>query len=722
MPDLRLSGCSPEPLQSYGKALGVFRLVAEQCDPDARAYWRGGTLTLRTELDEAELRRFFLDKYEPTPIISPWNLDSGFFGGRQGIARLEAHPEPRLHAYRESIRAARRVLSDYGLGAGLPKDEVKKRLAASKQQLIARLRAALPDVATRWIDATAVLTGGSVAYPPLFGAGGTDGRFELSGGFIGALLTILDAPDRKAPALEAALFGSPQPSMESLSPGLFAPGGVGGPNSLEGFEGGGGANPWEIVLAFEGLLLLAGSAARRFGAQTAVRAAFPFVVRTAVAAGYPTAADEEARGEVWLPIWRRPASLPEIRHVFREGRADWNGRPATSGIDVARSLVSLGVDRGLEEFRRFGIQQRNGRSFLATPLGRFRVTWRPEALVLAELDPFLERASSLRSSTQAPAALLRLVRRLDDAILAYCAEGDRERLLDVLIAVGQVDRALGTRASLRERLALQPVPMLSRRWVFASNDRTPEFSIAAAVASLQPSKEGWPGATRQYLAPVEPRGWGWRWAVDGTRSVVWTGRDVVADLVRLVDRRLLEAERTGEPSPFRGAWSARPGEVAAFLRGEVDLVRLARLVEGLSLVGWQATDVTHQHAGGQATDQGELPVTFALIKLTAVGDTELFARLGARGVPRLDPTIVRLLRAGQIWEAARRAARRLRAVGITPIAWERMASESRAVRPDLAAGRRLAAALAVPLDPLDMLVDLVLERASPVGSAEPVSA
>jgi CRISPR-associated protein Csx17 len=162
--------------------------------------------------------------------------------------------------------------------------------------------------------------------------------------------------------------------------------------------------------------------------------------------------------------------------------------------------------------------------------------------------------------------------------------------------------------------------------------------------------------------------------------------------------------------------------VAAFLRGEVDLVRLARLVEGLSLVGWQATDVTHQHAGGKATDQGELPVTFALIKLTAVGDTELFARLGARGVPRLDPTIVRLLRAGQIWEAARRAARRLRAVGITPIAWERMASESRAVRPDLAAGRRLAAALAIPLDPLDMLVDLVLERASPVGSAEPVSA
>lgn len=34
---LSLAGCTPEPLGNYLKALGVFRLVAEQADPNVRA-------------------------------------------------------------------------------------------------------------------------------------------------------------------------------------------------------------------------------------------------------------------------------------------------------------------------------------------------------------------------------------------------------------------------------------------------------------------------------------------------------------------------------------------------------------------------------------------------------------------------------------------------------------------------------------------------------------
>ena len=34
---LFLSGCTPEPLMGYLKALGVFRLVSEQADPNCRA-------------------------------------------------------------------------------------------------------------------------------------------------------------------------------------------------------------------------------------------------------------------------------------------------------------------------------------------------------------------------------------------------------------------------------------------------------------------------------------------------------------------------------------------------------------------------------------------------------------------------------------------------------------------------------------------------------------
>jgi hypothetical protein len=42
MPELILHGCTPEPLMSYLKALGILRLVAEQADPEARGAWRAG--------------------------------------------------------------------------------------------------------------------------------------------------------------------------------------------------------------------------------------------------------------------------------------------------------------------------------------------------------------------------------------------------------------------------------------------------------------------------------------------------------------------------------------------------------------------------------------------------------------------------------------------------------------------------------------------------------
>ena len=78
MPDLRLAGCSPEPLAHYLKALGVLRLVSEQADPDARGFWDGDIFVLRTSLDEPALLSFFAERYAPTPLLSPWNGGSGF--------------------------------------------------------------------------------------------------------------------------------------------------------------------------------------------------------------------------------------------------------------------------------------------------------------------------------------------------------------------------------------------------------------------------------------------------------------------------------------------------------------------------------------------------------------------------------------------------------------------------------------------------------------------
>ena len=61
--ELELPGCVPEPLMAYLKALGIFRLVAEQKDPAARGCWRNETFILRSCLDREALLGFLLDEY-----------------------------------------------------------------------------------------------------------------------------------------------------------------------------------------------------------------------------------------------------------------------------------------------------------------------------------------------------------------------------------------------------------------------------------------------------------------------------------------------------------------------------------------------------------------------------------------------------------------------------------------------------------------------------------
>src|SRR5258708_3334588 len=76
-----LRGCAPAPLAHYLKAIGILRLVAEQADPCARLWWQDEHACLATTLDENSLLEFFSDKYQPTPMIAPWNGGSVFYPG-----------------------------------------------------------------------------------------------------------------------------------------------------------------------------------------------------------------------------------------------------------------------------------------------------------------------------------------------------------------------------------------------------------------------------------------------------------------------------------------------------------------------------------------------------------------------------------------------------------------------------------------------------------------
>src|ERR1019366_9222425 len=126
---IRLGGCALEPLGSYLKALSVLRLVSEQADGSARGWWERGSFHLETELDDNGLVSFFLERYRPTPILSPWNGGSGFYpkDRKVGIDAIATSNEERFSVYREAIQLVKGIAGGGEEKAGSKAEEDERR-------------------------------------------------------------------------------------------------------------------------------------------------------------------------------------------------------------------------------------------------------------------------------------------------------------------------------------------------------------------------------------------------------------------------------------------------------------------------------------------------------------------------------------------------------------------------------------------------------------------
>jgi len=396
-----LAGCRPTPLASYLKALGVLRLVSEQRDPTAAGYWRDERFHLRTKLDRDGLRHFFLQEYAPTPIIAPWNGGSGFYpkDAKEGIEALAAAKGSRFANYTTAIALGKRLIDERGLE--------KRPSDTAKLELIAGLRACAEDSMLAWMDAAVALTIDRMAFPPLLGTGGNDGRLDFTNNFMQRVAELFDlnsgsAIPKAVGLLDSALFKEARLGMAAAAIGQFSPGAAGGPNSTVGYEGPSRVNGWDFMLMLEGTVVFAGGVSRRLEGADAAYLSYPFTVRAA-AVGFGTASPQEqteSRGEFWLPLWHRPSTLGEVRMLFREGRLSVGARPARDCLDAARAVAGLGADRRIAAFERYGFVKRQGLAYLAAPLGRRIVRPNPTAELASDLDRHRwARAISARSGS-----------------------------------------------------------------------------------------------------------------------------------------------------------------------------------------------------------------------------------------------------------------------------------------------------------------------------------
>lgn len=765
MNTIELPGCTPEPLMSYLKALGVFRLVAEDKehgDPSARGCWRGGVFVLETTLDRYGLAKFFLEQYRPTPIVVPWS-GGDFFGIKVGATVLKskdaptstriieailATTSPRLQPYRDAIQLVIATMAACGIGDKKAIEGSSKKSA--KAEFIAQLRAEASEEVVGWVDAAAQVDDESAVFNPLLGSGGgNDGNTHFSDNFMQNLWDSLPDFDgqRKNPAqpkpdVRHALFNE---SVGILTPkrtaALYDSGAVGGPNASQGFIRDALVNPWDFILALEGLLIFAGGMAKRLGSHSVEAPSFPYLIRmTAAGSEFGSAALKEyGQNEVWLPMWERPATLGEVAAFFREGRAQVGRRPAQTGSDMARTVATKGVSAGIDEFRRYGlIRGRVGGEnyFTATSIGSYRVRYDDSVTLLDQLDPWLTKFGYALRDEDTPARYRSAFRRLDAAIADYCRlgrqPGVRGGLLPVVIALGVVERTLAAGLGFCKDKYIRPLQGLSADWLEQADDGSQEFALAVSLAGIGSADVV--GPLRAHLEEVEAKGDYVNWS-PGSTSAVWSKRPLADNLAAVFRRRQMEAFRAGQMGvPLDAAPS--PGDrkreiicptplahVLAFLRGELDDEKLHDLIWGLAAIDWRAVE---RRVPDRPEPDLEIPTEFGLprllvnpLSLVPNGSHWGLAEGESEHATKHDPDVFHALAAGR-GEAVERAARRLRSGGLTAAGHRNRQTGLRslaAVSPHLRPGHsaRLLASMLFPLSNRDLgrVADAVLYPPEP---------
>jgi CRISPR-associated protein Csx17 len=713
MTDVVLAGCKGEPLIHYLKSLGVLRLVAEQKDSSARGYWKNNTFVLCSNLDIDDLQDFFLKTYQPTPIITPWNSRSGFWGHKTATAALNNilySTNPRLSQYRCVIKMVQNIISQTSFD--LRKD---KNL---KSDFIIILRSSLPDQVVPWIDAVGVMEQERVVFAPILGSGGNDGNMDFSSNHMQRLadiipLTAVDSEKRYLDLsrewLSASLFNKGTPPLISAAVGQFHPGGVGGPNATQGFEGNSLVNPWDYVLMIEGSLLLAGSMARRTGKGTFGKASFPFTVYPSPA-GWQTMSNNDAksmRREIWLPLWKRPACLPEVAHLFAEGRAEVGKRTAITGSDLARAVASLGVERGINSFSRYGFVKRKGDGYISANLGMVDVHYRDHAHLLTEVDPWLVRFRRLARDDNTPTSYVTAQRQIDEAIFRYCQSGMKRDLQEILIAISKANLLIARSGRTQDKLG--PISYLSQEWIEACDDGSPEHRLARSVGTIHMfrDKNGkmlFP-PIRFYLEPVNLDKKRYVWDSSSTRYV--RENDPVRALVMILQRRLLDAQGyTVEFDstdakipcfPLAASFEADLSDINDFINGSVDNRLLFDLFRGFALVRPGKTD---QNKFSNKTIPPDISRIYAICKL--LFHHQPLLKTTVTGIPlnvKADTVVIRRLLAGDIDSSIKTAVGKLRAKGLNPLGTmgRRGGSHLPKFTCPAGVGPRIAAALLFPI-------------------------
>ncbi len=504
--------------------------------------------------------------------------------------------------------------------------------------------------------------------------------------------------------------------------------------------------PFDYVLAVEGALAMRGATSKTLNAQSRSRAAFPFVFD-----GLETMTDEngdpignDVAASFWFPLWNRPTTYHELLSFILDSQTRLPTKECRFSGDFARAVRSQGTDAGFAAFQEFRFKLK-GASVPWTTAGRFvPCTVEPQTTLLNELltpvdaNGFLEQFDFHREAKKnLHRYRLPVLEAIDDAIV----EPSPSKVIEVLCRLAVLNADLAKSKSLREKInssgRVSFIPALSSStWDaalrgFGRDD--PEFEIARALASItgherQPNnKKSEAEPFLGSLVPLKRKGRDWILPTKPeppSAQAVWSGNDLCFDLAAILARRHLDSTKDERPA-LVGRRTASLKNILAFLRGELDDRRIARLVMGLSLIDWQNSSETDDEPRERNESAGEdewepIPLPYAALRSMIEVGIDVKQKspredATSRGPSARSPQAIATLgqrTPGLVASATAEALRRLAIVGVRNFYGEQSRNDKPILRgrdivsladcrdgllPDPDLSRRLAAAVLIPL-------------------------
>lgn len=596
--NIALAGCTLEPMSQYLKALGLLQVLT-QIDPQVRGVWDGSKFVLKTTRSKEDLVNFFLHQYSPSPICSPWNGASGFWKNAPIVAQIIAAESPRFSNLKSLYVVAKQFVADSGLKRQPKPGSEKVKFIQRFQDKVASLLANT-DAGNQWqkwfsavvVEREIVTKKGTTHkfdMPKLLGTGGNIGNADLGICFAQAIVNLWDLKSgtplpKCGQRIRASLFCELHTEILDTN-GLtqFHPASDFYTEYKEqrskdyahaGMNSTSASNPFDLVLAIEGLLLFSGMSCRGLESVESTVSRYSLAVSLNTALD-PSSASDEVRGqdieEIWLPVWNNFVTAQELREaLFERGRNPLSQQPIRDSIDFAAEVSRQAAKRNdIDRFVRYGFLNRKGQANFSVCLGQLRPR---DGMVdfVAELRPYRQFMKRFCRRKEATPKLESLFNRLEASIFDLLgAEGS---VVEVLVAIGALESYISHSGEIGKENLPSPCPTLSPKWIAKAlqENNSAEARLALSLASCQ---------IRSQLFRVSRSQQGW-WGWDKEVALCWVTDSPIHSLLNLQQHW----ELNGKPGWFI---SAHVCDISRFILQDIDLKRFEELLKGFALCSFK---------------------------------------------------------------------------------------------------------------------------------------